>query len=79
MECGYDNTVLQQVCPSIISLTGVCVDPNLLGVLRPLQRNAISDGGEKSVSSPASRQASMPEIQIVVHREITYQLQFVFI
>lgn len=56
------------VCPSRISLTSVCVDPNLLDVLRSLQQNALNDGGEKSVSSPASRQASVTEIQIVVDR-----------
>jgi hypothetical protein len=42
--------------------------PKFIDVLRSLQRNAISDGGEKSVSSPASRQVSMTEIQIVVDR-----------
>ena len=68
MKCGYDNTVLQQVCPSIINLTSICVDPNLLDVLRSLQRNAISDDGEQSVLSPTSRQASMTEIHIVVDR-----------
>jgi hypothetical protein len=79
IECGYDNTVLQQVCPPIIRLASVCVDHNLLDVSRSIQRNTIRDGGEKSVSSPESRQASITEIQIVVDMYITYQLQFVFI
>jgi hypothetical protein len=64
MGCGKHNTVN----PSRISLTNACVYPNLLDVLRSPQWNAMSDGSEKTVSSPAIRQASLTEIHTAVDR-----------